>query len=408
MTPIRRPIPEPRPDALLRYVSGASPLAEAESIRIWAAGNAERTASIEELRAAWNQKAAAPEWDKGGVWDRLAQHIPGAKVSALQATDPATDPATGPATGPATDPATVLRRPPLTRYVQRSRWSASHWLIAAAALVLAGSGVYATTHKSPESVIPANAPAREVVTTRGQQATLDLADGTRVTLGADSRLRIPSSYDKSGTDGVRRRDVELTGRAFFDVVHDTTRPFVVHTSTAVTKDVGTSFVISAYPEAHMTEVVVVSGSVGLWDRPRSSAPDNGRRARPLMMLTRGDLATLDTNGTATRARNVSLTTYTSWLHGDLVFDRMPVRIAIRELERWYDIDVHVTDRALLDQRITATIHGETADAAVQHLALTLGANVRQNGRVVTFVPRDSDTRSETHGNTHGEARGNAH
>ena len=62
-----------------------------------------------------------------------------------------------------------------------------------------------------------------------------------------------------------------------------------------------------------------------------------------MVLTRGDLATLDTNGTARRARNVSLATYTSWMHGELVFDHVPVRCRIQGLERWYDIDVHVAD-----------------------------------------------------------------
>jgi ferric-dicitrate binding protein FerR (iron transport regulator) len=108
-----------------------------------------------------------------------------------------------------------------------------------------------------------------------------------------------------------------------------------------------------------------------------------------MVLTRGDLATLDTNGTARRARNVSLATYTSWMHGELVFDRVPVSVAIQELDRWYDIDVHVTDPALRAQRITARIRGETASEAMQHLALTLGADVRQNGRVVTFSPRGS-------------------
>jgi transmembrane sensor len=373
MTPIRRLISDPRPDALLRYVSGASPLAEAESIRIWAAGNPDRAASIEELRAAWNQNTIPPQWDKGEVWGRLAHHIPGAEISAPKATNPAL----------------VLRRPLLTRYRRRPRRSWSYLAMAATVLLLAGGGTYVTMHRPSQSVIPAAEPMREIATTRGQQATLDLADGTRVTLAADSKLRIPPTFDRVGTDGVSRRDVELTGRAFFDVVHDTTRPFVVHTTTAVTKDVGTSFVISAYPEAHMTEVVVVSGSVGLWDRPRVSVLDNGRRFRPLMVLTRGDLATLDTNGTARRARNVSLATYTSWMHGELVFDRVPVSVAIQELDRWYDIDVHITDPALRAQRITARIRGETASEAMQHLALTLGADVRQDGRVVTFSPRGS-------------------
>jgi transmembrane sensor len=380
MTPIRRLISDPRPDALLRYVSGASPLAEAESIRIWAAGSPDRAASIEELRAAWSQNAAPPQWDKGEVWNRLAHHIPGTGIGAENATNPAV----------------VIRRPPLTNYPARSRRTSSYLAMAATVLVLAGGGAYATMHKRSQNATSVGAPMREIATTRGQQATLDLADGTRVTLAADSKLRIPSSFDRTGTDGVRRRDIELTGRAFFDVVHDTTRPFVVHTTTAVTKDVGTSFVISAYPEAHTTEVVVVSGSVGLWDRPRASAVNKDRRVGPLMVLTRGDLATLDTNGTATRARDVSLATYTSWMHGALVFDHVPVRVAIQELERWYDIDVHVTDRALRAKRITATIRGETASEAMQHLALTLGANVRQDGRVVSFSPRDSSARSNGH------------
>jgi ferric-dicitrate binding protein FerR (iron transport regulator) len=152
-------------------------------------------------------------------------------------------------------------------------------------------------------------------------------------------------------------------------------------------------VVSAYRDAHATQVAVVSGAVALrrsLDAP-SSARGGGRvpvleRSAPLMVLVPGDVARLDTTGTVTLARNVRITPYVSWTDGVLAFDGAPLRSALAELSRWYDVDFELVGHALDSTRITAEFRNESLDRATQHLALMLGVRVTHRGRSVLLSP----------------------
>ncbi|MEO9117200.1 MAG: FecR domain-containing protein [Gemmatimonadaceae bacterium] len=378
MTPIRRPAPEPQIDALLRYVSGASPLAEANSISAWAAADPDREATIEEIRAAWLLEAAPPAWDREGVWRRLAGEISNPDIA--RSVRPV-----------------VPNRKLLTpmRHYTAAASPLRRYLAAAAVVLVVAAITVSNWDRSPIPVQTATT-MRDIVTHTGQRAVLQLADGSHVTLAADSKLRIPSDFDKPDSKGRYHRQVELEGRAYFDVVHDDSKPFVVRTSSAVTSDIGTSFVMTAYPETHATQVVVLGGSVGLWEpsteNASANAPGTRNQSRPLMVLRRGDIATLDTAGTATRLRVTTFAAYTSWMNGVLVFDRTPVRDVIRELDRWYDVDIRVSDHALLGQHVSATMSTENASEAMQHLAVALGADLHETGRVIRLIPRNAGSR----------------
>jgi transmembrane sensor len=358
----RRPfLPQHRPDdaALLRFISGESPLAESENIREWLAADPALAESVEELRAAWSSaEAAEPQWDKAGVWNRIAAE-------------------------------TRSVRPPahVPRFAVRPRRQWASLPIAATLTLMIGGGAAVLWQRSPASVAE-TVTMREVVTSRGQQAVLDLPDGSRVTLAADSKLRIPSNFDVQGRNA-RRRELELVGRAYFEVTHDATRPFIVHTATATTEDVGTAFVISAYPETRATQVVVAEGSVALHD-PANKGRDPARA--PLMVLTRGDAATMNASGTATLTRNADVERYTSWMEGVLPIDGARLRDAIPELERWFDVDIRLADPGLGERRLTAQLRSEPVAPAVERLALILGVQVHVNGRIVTFAPFDSNGR----------------
>jgi transmembrane sensor len=374
MTPNRRTMPE-QPDiaAILRYVSGQSPLPESEVIRSWLALNPRRQATIEELRSAWLSQTQVPTWDKIGVWNRLTTEL------------------ANPSEEHIVNAGRVTRQPAMKHSARSSLAHRFGWeslAIAAGITLLVGAGAAPIWRHSTVSTNESIA-MREVATARGQQAVLDLADGSRVTLAPESKLRIPSDFDKPGRNG-RRRELELQGRAYFNVWHDPTRPFVVHTATARTVDVGTSFVISAYPETRTTRVVVVDGSVSLWQPSGKQAASQIQNA-PLMMLTRGDVATLDVNGSATRTRNVSLSADTSWMNGVLTFDRTPLSDVIRELDRWFDVDVRLSDTAMQHRHVTAEIRTETAGEAMRRIGLLLGADVRQSGRLITLVPRGDNS-----------------
>jgi ferric-dicitrate binding protein FerR (iron transport regulator) len=265
---------------------------------------------------------------------------------------------------------------------------------AAAILLLAGTG--GALALRPWRAEPAA--MREITTTHGQRTVLDLADGSRVTLDAASRLRVPTDLGVAPRRMLfwrkSPRRLELSGRALFDVKHDDARPFIVETATATTQDVGTSFVIAAYPEAHATEVAVVDGSVALWDRP-SASPESAtstgdvrpRLTPPLMLLSAGDVGMLDTNGTATRRRGVALDSYVSWTRGVLTFDKAPLREVVAQLGRWYDIDIRLADSALGDRRLTAEVRTETANEALRRIGLTLDLKVELHGRTAVLSAR---------------------
>src|SRR5258706_7615800 len=84
---------------------------------------------------------------------------------------------------------------------------------------------------------------------------VDLPDGTRVILNDNSELSYSAYFGESN------REVLFTGEAFFDVTHDASRPFIVHTGKVSTKVLGTAFNISAYPNQNQITVTVSRGSV---------------------------------------------------------------------------------------------------------------------------------------------------
>ncbi|HEU4587610.1 MAG TPA: FecR domain-containing protein, partial [Gemmatimonadales bacterium] len=236
------------------------------------------------------------------------------------------------------------------------------WTAAAVILVVAiPSMVIALRHRSAPvapSAATAPAPARELASRRGERAAFDLPDGTRVMLGAASRLRVPGSYNQPGAG----RDVYLDGEAYFEVTHDSLRPFRVHTALGIAEDLGTEFVVSTYPEVRGMRVVVASGVVAV-HRDRRGAREREPGAPPpppLVTLTRGDLARLDSAGTAT-VRQVDPAPYLAWTRGTLAFRGAPLRDVVPQLARWYDIDLRLAGGALGNRRLTASFSNHSVD-----------------------------------------------
>ena len=254
------------------------------------------------------------------------------------------------------------------------RRSRAHWGVAAAVVAVACSAalwleVSERTH-SPAAV--ATVPMREIVTRRGQRAAFNLSDGTRVMLAAESRLRIPSGYNTPVAGG---RPVYLEGQAWFEVRHDSTRPFEVRTSAGIARDLGTEFVVSAYPDTKGMRVAVAQGVVAV--RVPSAAP--------LLTLVPGDVATLDTAGVATITRGANLAPYFAWKDGTLVFDGARLGDALTELGRWYDLEIRLADPSLTERLLTATFANEPSPQVIERIARALHLEARREGGVVTLV-----------------------
>ena len=275
-------------------------------------------------------------------------------------------------------------RPPIAPTLTRRSHVWLPWAVAACLVLGAAFSLYLVGSHHADTA--AAAPAREVVTRRGERATFNLTDGSRVILGAESRLSIPVEYNRAGA----ARELHLEGQGYFVVTHDGLRPFRVNTSLGIAEDLGTEFVVTTYPEARGMRVVVASGKVAL--RQPTSGRTPSADSLPLVTLSPGDLAWLDSAGTAT-VRRVDPAAYVAWTEGALVFNGTPLGEVIPQLARWYDLDIHLADNSLATRRLTATFRDQSVSQVLDLLALSLDLKVERNGRAVTLRPSSPSRRS---------------
>jgi transmembrane sensor len=159
-------------------------------------------------------------------------------------------------------------------YTLPSRFYQSWWFrIAASVILLIVIGwtirIYRTpapqlavTEVVPDTVKPMEPVVAmlEKVNTGSAPITIRLSDKSKITLKKGSSLRYPSTFEAS------QREVYLTGEAFFDISKDPERPFIVYANELVTKVLGTSFLIKAYPTSREVTVEVKTGRVSVSTR----------------------------------------------------------------------------------------------------------------------------------------------
>ena len=166
-----------------------------------------------------------------------------------------------------------------------------------------------------------------LVTPRGSEYSLTLADGTQVWLNAASRLRFFTS------DRGRERRVWLEGEAYFEVAHDARRPFIVESGGQSIRVLGTRFNINTYEGDRAIYTTLVEGSVAI-------AP-----------LTGGDAVTLEPgqqaeysrrNGGTIAVKAVDTSLATAWMNGTFIFAHASVTEIMENLSRWYSFEFEVS------------------------------------------------------------------
>lgn len=252
----------------------------------------------------------------------------------------------------------------------RNTWFSTALRVAAVLALVSGS--IALWRLAGERVVPEQPVAmRTFATNAGERAVFGLVDGSRVTLGASSRLDVPDTYDRQS------RDVYLHGQGYFEVVPNPEKPFRVHSGRAVTQVLGTKFGVRAYDEDSVA-VVVAEGRVAF------GMPDSAGRGA---ILGRGDLARLAADGRVRVERGVDVDRYLAWTRGRLEFVNAPLDEVLPELARWYDLEFTLADRALAERPLTASLGTESAVEMLRLLEASLDVRVERAGRVVVLRPK---------------------
>lgn len=170
---------------------------------------------------------------------------------------------------------------------------------------------------------------------RGGAYSLQLADGTKVMLNSESRLRFPQSF-RGDT-----REVFLDGEGYFQVAKNAGKPFIVHCADYNVRVLGTTFNISAYEGDDVSMTTLVEGRV------------NVERGDTRVLLTPGVMASVTRSGISTR--EVDVESYISWTKDQFSFSEERLEDLLKKISRWYDVDFEFDNEEIEDYKFSGFI-----------------------------------------------------
>lgn len=208
----------------------------------------------------------------------------------------------------------------------------------------------------------------EQVTPKGHRTVINLEDGTKVWLNADSKLTYPESFADAET-----REVTLEGEAFFDVTENPAKPFVVNTSSIRVRVLGTSFNVRSYLHDSEVRTTLVKGKVRI---------ESAGNKDTVTLLPNQQAVFLKESNKIILESEIVTDDFTSWRDGKLMFDDQPLSIIIDELERWYNVSITVEDEASLSCRFSAKINNKTLEEVMELFKASEGVDYSIEGKQV--------------------------
>jgi transmembrane sensor len=189
----------------------------------------------------------------------------------------------------------------------------------------------------------------------GEVRGVTLADGSRVDLNTDSAIAVRYSQ-------AERRIELLRGEAFFNVINDPARPFVVDDASLKARALGTRYAVRAPQGTALGDVRVEEGRVEVTG------------GRDQVVLEAGDAASLSPQGRLTLGKS-DVASETAWRSGKLVFSGQPLRDVLAALERYRVGRIVVLDGAAAEQRVSGIFDLNDTDHALRVLEESLPVSV---------------------------------
>lgn len=198
----------------------------------------------------------------------------------------------------------------------------------------------------------------ELYAPKGARIEFSLPDGSTGWLNGGSTISFPSTFKG------RNRLISLKGEAFFNVISDHKRPFIVQTSNIMVKAYGTAFNVLDYDDVSNAEVTLVSGEVEVFRENEQGKLQSLKKMEP---NTHCLINFVDNN---VETSHIGTADYTSWKEGKLVFRNDPMQTVIKKLERWYNVDIEIRDQELFSHKYHATFEDESFEEVLRLISLT--------------------------------------
>ncbi|MBT9187599.1 FecR family protein [Zobellia russellii] len=208
----------------------------------------------------------------------------------------------------------------------------------------------------------------------GKTFDILLSDSTIVHLNAGSSLKYPIKFLRGG-----ERKIFLSGEAYLNVKKDSLRPFIVNTEELNIRVLGTQFNINAYPEDEVAEVVLIEGSVSLYQHEENFLEKG-------TLLTPGHKASFNKKQREFSKEKVLPDLYTSWMQNELVFRKMTFENILRKLERHYNVKISNDNLSISKEKFNANLGKNTPiEAVLQDLKITYNINYTISGNQINIT-----------------------
>lgn len=192
---------------------------------------------------------------------------------------------------------------------------------------------------------------------------VDLPDGSKVFLNRNTKLSYRAKF------GTKKREVKLTGEAFFEISRDSLKPFIIKTDKARVKVLGTSFNVITSNTDSAVEVYVKTGKVMLADNSGSLS----------LIIDPEYIGTIDSK-TNEKVLNKD-PNYLSWKTNLLVYDGQKLDVVFKDLKRVYNMEIIVDDPAILENTWTSPIDNQPQDTIIRLICASFNLRYVKDGNV---------------------------
>lgn len=192
-----------------------------------------------------------------------------------------------------------------------------------------------------------------------------LPDGTFVTLNRDSKINYPDEFTSD------KREVYIEGEAFFDVVPNPEKPFIIHAGDANIKVLGTSFNVNAYPGNERVEVVVSTGKVQFYSEEINQIP--GKE----LILDPGDKGIFVNASKELLKMQNHDPNFIAWKTRHLIFSETKLNEVIEQLSKLYNIQIKTIEPGLNELKYTGHFENHSIDFILEVISLTFDIEVNE-------------------------------
>ena len=314
------------PELLVRFLSGECNEQERQTVDRWLEADPENKKYFTELSTLWNTSESSGSFQKQWLkedWSKVQSRIDAIRTKA---------------------PNKVAKQRSLVYTLARL-----------AAVVVLGIGIYFFAQQ-----LSNRTPLQKTIASAGIK-TLTLPDGSKVSLNTNAKLIHPETFD------AETREVILEGEAFFEIMPDAKKPFLIRTNNVTTEVVGTSFSVNS--NTNRIVVTVVTGKVMLYEDRHSA-----------IAMVAGEQGIYGDRILEKRI-NTDLN-FLSWKTNILTFQNTPLTKVVDDLNRHYGRKIRIASDTLEHCTLTSTFQDQTLEDILQELQVLFSIELDRSGDTI--------------------------